>query len=72
MSLLLAFDQLNGMSFKAERRKEKLVESTLATVFVTIVFLLLASAPQVKLMVGPIGFTHQGYLIALSVLSLTF
>jgi hypothetical protein len=23
-------------------------------------------------MVGPIGFTHQGYLIALSVLSLTF
>jgi hypothetical protein len=31
-----------------------------------------ASAPQLKLMVCSIGSTHQGYLIALSVLSLTF
>jgi hypothetical protein len=38
---------------------------------VIIVFLLLASAPQLKLMVGSIGST-QGYLIALSVLFLTF
>jgi hypothetical protein len=44
--------------FKAERSKEKLVESTLAEVFVIIVFLLVASAPQLELMVGPIGFTH--------------
>jgi hypothetical protein len=70
---LVAFEVLTVLAvFQAERRKEKLVESTLAAVFVIIVFLLLASAPQLKLMVGSIGFTHQGYLIALSALSLTF
>jgi hypothetical protein len=70
---LVGFEVLTVLAvFKAERRKEKLVESTLAAVFVIIVSLLLAFAPQLELMVGPIGFTHQGYLIALSVLSLTF
>jgi hypothetical protein len=43
---LVVFEVLTVLAvFKAERSKEKLVESTLAGVFVIIIFLLLASAP---------------------------
>jgi hypothetical protein len=67
---LIVFEILTVLAvLNAGRRKEKLVETTLAAVFVSIVPLLWVPAYRLRL---PVSHHSQGYLITLSVLSLTF